>query len=428
MTAARSDSAAADLRHLFTLDDADTRARGEANANGPAAPHVKQAFLALRERHDRRRWYYLGFPVAHDTDFPHTYGLLAGRLINNISTAAHWPPGGQHAMEAETAVLGWLGGLFNIAADELWGHITTGGTAGNRAGIRAGRRRHPNAVVVHSSAAHYSIPTAAQDLRIPAASVDALPDGLMDLDQLDITIARLRSEDPDVAVIVVATYGTTVTEASDDLPGIHAVLDRHNISSRYVHLDAALAGIPLALDGQGRFDLADSMSVSGYKFLAVPDACGVVIGRGRSHHGEPIPYTRTLNVTETGVRSGLHAAFLYEAIAQHGEHGLRRRAHASRDLADYTIKQLADIGVTAWRNPDAYFTVVLPTPPSQVLDRWILANTDTGTSHIICVPGVTTEQVDAFVRDMAVAVPPRPARRRLPRQRPSSEPVAMPTG
>ncbi|MDT5151604.1 MAG: hypothetical protein QOI01_3337 [Mycobacterium sp.] len=399
---ALSQHTSADLRHLFDL--------------ACPTPDTPAAITALRDRHLRDRWHYLGFPVAYDLEFPATRKLLDVGFFNNISTEAHWPPGGQHAMEAEIAVLDWLSHLFGINPAHRWGYATTGGTGGNRAAIRRARALHPDTTVVYSTAVHYSIPRAARDFRMPCAQVPALPCGAIDLKQLDNTVGALVADRPDgaAAVTVVATLGTTVTEASDDLAGITAILDTHRVRRRYLHIDGALAGIPQALDDTVDLSRADSISISGYKFLAVPEACGIILGRGSDEpNDQVIAYTDTLNVTETGVRSGLCPAMMFEAIAQHGRDGHRARAHTSRALTDYTIDRLTSIGVPAWRNPNAYFTVVLPTPPAVVLAKWTLANDSSGSSHIVCVPGVTREQIDAFVNDLAAAMAVTPA----PRQR-----------
>ena len=388
------------LGHLFDLADPQL--------------DVAVAFAALADRYDRHLHHYLGYPVACDLDFPHTRALLAGRMLNNISTERRWPPGYQHAMEAETAVLDWLGRLVGVAPDERWGHITTGGTSGNRTGIRRGRALYPEAVVVYSEAAHYSVPGAVRDLRMQAVTVPAHPNGAMNLRRLDDTIGRLKAlrQPADVSVIVVATLGTTVTEASDDIVGIADVLDSHHIGRRYVHVDAALAGIPLALDGRVSLAHADSVTVSGYKFLAVPAACGIILGHTAKRRGSTaqqreeavIPYTGTLDATETGVRAGVHAALLFEAIAQQGDAGHRARAHASRDLADHAITALREIGVPATRNRSAYFTVQLPSPPDTVLAKWTLGDCGDGTHRLVLVPGKTRRQVGEFVADMRAAL------------------------
>lgn len=69
---------------------------------------------------------------------------------------------------------------------------------------------------------------------------------------------------------VVATAGTTMTEVVDSA-SIAQILDRHGVPDRHVHVDAALAGVPLALDGRLRFgpDI-DSISISGHTWLGTP--------------------------------------------------------------------------------------------------------------------------------------------------------------
>jgi histidine decarboxylase len=107
----------------------------------------------------------------------------------------------------------------------------------------------------------------------------------------------------------------------------------------------------------------------------------------------------------TGSRCGLAATLLWHAIALHGRKGHRWRASEVRTLAAYAVYQLTAAGWPAWRHPHA-FTVVIPTPPEPVRKKWLLA-TDGDTSHIICMPGITRGQIDAFVADVAAAAPLR---------------------
>jgi histidine decarboxylase len=44
-------------------------------------------------------------------------------------------------------------------------------------------------------------------------------------------------------------------------------------------------------------------------------------------------------------------------------------------------------------------TVVLDTPPDAVAKRWRLASSN-GQSHLVAVPGVTTQKVDDFLSDL----------------------------
>ncbi|WP_416903515.1 histidine decarboxylase [Micromonospora echinospora] len=355
----------------------------------------------------------IGFPGAVDLDQTEVLARLGGRLWNNIGDPQD-PGAGAHTRALERAVIAWVADILAMPTDDRWGYITTGGTEGNLSALHAAHRRHPTARIYYSTAAHYSIPKAVEILGARAVVIDSRPDGEMDYAHLAAQIRKRRRW----PAIVVATAGTTLTEAVDDHTRIHAVLNEHGVTG-HLHIDAALSGIPLALDGRLRFDDAagiGSIAVSGHKFLGAPTPCGVVLIRDSVRaNGNRVAYTDTVDTTITGSRCGLAAALLWHAIATHGREGHRWRASEARTLAAYTVYQLTAAGWPAWRHPHA-FTVVLPTPPEPVRKKWLLA-TDGDTSHIICMPGITRGQIDAFVADIATTAPPR----QIPRPRLSLE-------
>lgn len=354
----------------------------------------------------------IGFPGAVDLDYSEVMTRLGNRLWNNIGDPADLG-GIAHTRVLERAVIAWVADTLTMPADDRWGYVTTGGTEGNLSALHAAHHRHPTARIYYSSAAHYSIPKIVRMLGARGVVVNAHPGGEMDYADLAAQVSRRRRW----PAIVVATAGTTLTEAVDDTTSIRAVLDEHGVNG-HLHVDAALSGIPLALDGRLRLDDGSgigSIAISGHKFLGVPTPCGVVLIRDNAgKYGNHIPYTATLDTTVSGSRCGLAAALLWHAIATHGHEGHRWRATQARRLAAYTVDQLNAAGWPAWRHPHA-FTVVLPTPPDQVRKKWLLA-TDGAASHLICMPGITHGQVDAFVADLAAATPPRliPRPRRQP--------------
>jgi histidine decarboxylase len=213
----------------------------------------------------------------------------------------------------------------------------------------------------------------------------------------------------DRPAIIVATAGTTMTEAVDCTRSIRRVLRDLAITDAYLHVDAALAGLPLALldrDQRPGFDLADganSIAISGHKFLGTPFPCGLLLTRRslRDRVGRSVDYIGSVDSTIGGSRSGHAPVLLWYALRHFGVAGLRRRAEQAREVAAYAVARLGEAGVPAWRHPHA-FTVVLPTPPATVTDRWRLASAD-GLSHVVCVPGVTRAQIDAFATDVAKA-------------------------
>ncbi|MEU9508577.1 histidine decarboxylase [Micromonospora sp. NPDC048170] len=357
----------------------------------------------------------IGFPGAVDLDHSEVVARLGTRLWNNIGDPAD-AGGTAHTRVLERAVVAWVADTLAMPPDDRWGYVTTGGTEGNLSALHAAHRRHPTARVYHSTAAHYSIPKTVAMLGARGVVVDARPDGEMDYAHLAAQIRRRRRW----PAIVVATAGTTMTEAVDDTTRIRAVLDEHGVDG-HLHVDAALSGIPLALDGRLRLDTTSgvgSVAISGHKFFGVPTPCGVVLVRdGIRRPVSHITYTDTADTTVTGSRCGLAAALLWHAIATHGREGHRWRVSEARRLAAYATEQLTAAGWPAWRHPHA-FTVVLPTPPETVRRKWLLAS-DGDTSHIICMPGITRGQVDAFVADLTAAVTPRP----IPRPRPATTPA-----
>ncbi|PZG10250.1 histidine decarboxylase [Micromonospora craterilacus] len=343
----------------------------------------------------------IGYPGAVDLDHTAVMARLGARLWNNIGDPSD-TSGVAHTRVLEQAVIAWVAELLGMPADDRWGYVTTGGTEGNLSALVAAYRRWPTARIFFSTAAHYSIRKIVEMIGARKVVVRAHPDGEMDYDDLAAQVRKRRRW----PAIVVATAGTTMTEAVDDTSRIRAVLTEYDMAG-HLHVDAALSGIPLALDGKLRLDDArqiGSIAISGHKFLGVPTPCGVVLIRDsiRTPAGHPIAYTNSIDTTITGSRCGLAAALLWHAIAVHGREGHRWRAAEARSVAAYAVQKIRATGWRAWRYPHA-FTVVMPTPPEAVRAKWLLA-TDGQLSHLICMPGITTGQIDALAADLAAAI------------------------
>ena len=349
----------------------------------------------------------IGFPAASDIDFAPLASLFDRHLLNNLGdpfTDGAYP---QNTKAFEREVVDQIADLMRAPATDRWGYVTTGASEGNLFGLLQARGLHPGAMVYYSQASHYSVDKAVDVLGLSSITVRADSMGRMDMHDLVAQVGRHRER----PVIVVANIGTTMTEAVDDVRRINQVLDSLAIRRRFIHADAALAGIPLALtdpDTRPGFDFADgadSIVVSGHKFLGTPVPCGVVVARAsyRAELTRSGEYTGSRDLTITGSRSGHAALLLWYVLRRYGVEGLRRRAEAARELAAYTHRELVEMGWEAWYNPLA-FTVVLATPPRPVCDRWTLASSN-GISHIICMPGVSRTQIDEFLGDLRAAMP-----------------------
>jgi histidine decarboxylase len=374
---------------------------------------------ALADQVRARQWYNLAFPGATDL----THGLLADLmttvLLNNIgSPYDHDGHGHNHTKAQEREVVDALGDLFGAPASR-WGYVTGGSSECIEHAMLDARQQLPDLLVYQSAAAHYSVEKTCLKLGLPRVVIAAHDDGQMDLGDLKEELRRRRHR----PVMVVATAGTTITEACDDVGAIAQLCNRY-ASGRYrLHVDAALAGPPLALlpsDSRPGFDFtagATSIGVSGHKSLGTLMPCGVLIYAQPPYAAARarIAYTGTTDVTLTGSRSGHTPLLLWTVLAQLGEEGLRTRFEAARELAAYTHQRLRDLGIAAQRNPHA-FTVFFPPPPPHIRQRWVISGDDRY-ARIICMPGVCHEQIDEFCADLA-AVPSLPDPAPPPRQRP----------
>jgi histidine decarboxylase len=352
----------------------------------------------------------IGFPGAVD-DFRFS-SLLApflDVLTNNYGDPYVDGIGGAHTKELEVEVVEFLLDLFGADVEDRWGHLTTGGSEANLAALRLARSHYPTGLVYFSAAAHDSVSKAVDILRMPSVTVRATRTGEIDYDDLRGVLAQRR----ELPAIIVANIGTTMTEAVDDVATIRRVLRDLAVDQHYIHADAALAGIPLAVaDVPLGFGLAPggahSVTVSGHKFIGSPIPYGVLLTHRstRNRIVRPSTYTGVPDVTISGSRSGLAPLLLWVRLHQLGwADGLAKRAMAAREVAEYAVQRLRKIGWVAWRHPLA-FTVVLQTPPAEVRARWPLATHD-GVSHLITMPGVTAEQIDQFVDALRASVGPR---------------------
>jgi histidine decarboxylase len=368
-------------------------------------PDIAAELARLAGRLSAARRFNVGFPGATDIDFSPLADMWR-HLLNNVGDPNVDGAGAHHTKAFEREVVRSVAELLRAPVGNWWGYVTTGGSEGNEYGLHLARGLHPDGIVYLSAQAHQSLIKSADRLRLPHISIRTDAYGVMDYDDLADQVDRHRHR----PAIVAATAGTTMSEAVDDLHQIRRVLDATAVARRFVHVDAALSGIPLALlpsEERPGFDFtdgADAITVSGHKFLGVPTPCGVVVTR-ESHRGTAAAweggYGGSPDTTITNSRSGHTPLMLWYVLRALGIEGLRDRADAARRLAAYLHARLLAVGWEAHRHSHA-FTVVLRTPPKVVTDRWVLATRDEW-SHLITMPGVGRDVVDEFLYDLEAA-------------------------
>ncbi|WP_026632650.1 histidine decarboxylase [Dyadobacter alkalitolerans] len=341
----------------------------------------------------------IGYPFAQGFNYSELHPLLLYPLINlgDPFTEGNY---GVNSFALEREVIEFFADLFRAPKNNVAGYVTSGGSESNLYGLYVAREVFPKGKVYYSSATHYSIAKSVRILNMESVVIPVDQKGEMDYDYLRDQLRQNRH----IPAIVIANIGTTMTEAKDDLPTIRAILGQVGVDLHYIHCDAALSGafLPL-LTHDPTFDFhhgADSIACSGHKFIGSPIPCGVVIVKKdyRDLVGERISYIGSLDTTITGSRNGLNPVVLWYAIKQQGRENLLRKAEECLSLAAYTENKLREYGFEAWRNTLS-LTVVFPQPSELVCKKWQLA-TQAKQAHLICMPGISKQVVDAFLKDM----------------------------
>lgn len=341
---------------------------------------------------------YLGYPVSKDFDCRELLRFLEFPL-NNLGDPFAPSTYRIDSREFERDVVAFFAELLRAEAGSTWGYVTNGGTEGNLYGLYLARELFPKGIVYYSQDTHYSVNKNLHFLGLRHITIRSQPTGEMDYEDLRETLKIHRDSPP----VIFANIGTTMTEARDDLGKLRDLLDSLAIRERYIHADAALCGgyAPF-LTPRPAFDFqdgADSISISGHKFIGSPIPCGVVLARKTyvDRIARSIGYIGSLDTTVTGSRNGFTPLVLWHAIKRLGKEGLKARAEASLSLAAHAEEKLRQGGVAAWRNPNA-ITVVFPKVSDELKDKWQLATQ--GISHLTVMPGQSRELLDQCIDDI----------------------------
>lgn len=342
---------------------------------------------------------FLGYPVSKDFDYSELYSFLK-YPINNLGDPFEDSTYKVQTHTMEREVIDFFADLFRANPKDYWGYVTNGGSESNLYGLYIARELYPKGMVYFSESTHYSVKKNIHLLNIPSIVIRSQENGEIDYEDFENTLQFNRHK----PAIVLTTFGTTMKEGKDDVSKIKGILKKLAIQDHYIHCDAALSGAYGAfIKPHIPFDFkdgADSISISGHKFIGSPMPSGVIITRRslRDRIAKGISYIGSLDTTITGSRNGHSALFLWYAIKKMGVEGLKQRYLHSLEVAQYCKRELIKLGIKAWTNKGA-ITVVFPKNSDRIKDKWQLA-TEEDVTHIICMPNVTKKQIDEFVGDL----------------------------
>jgi histidine decarboxylase len=365
----------------------------------PAADtgHLHQLARTLRLEEHR----VLGFPGNLDFALEELAPLL-GVFFNNVGDPYSPDASNIGAKPHEVAVLDYFAGVAGALPSEVYGYVASSSSEALLHGLTTARQMLPAASVYAGDQAHYSVRRACELLRMEQVTVMSLPDGAMDTEDLRLQVMQRRRAGD--GAIVVATCGTTMRGAVDDIVAIRTAAQA--AGQVYVHVDAAGGGLVAAhTHPQPHWSFAhgaDSLNISGHKVLGMPVPAGVsLVRRELLAERASAEYIGATDRTLACSRSGLASLLLWARLRSLGRSGMAALISRCQDVAAYAVDRLQQAGADPGRVPGS-LTVTFARPPAWVVDKWHLACTGT-LAHLVTVGHVTYAAVDGLAADLAAA-------------------------
>ncbi|WP_214019593.1 tyrosine decarboxylase MfnA [Methanoculleus sp.] len=334
-------------------------------------------------------------------------------ILSSMCTPPHPVAARAHAMFLETN----LGdpGLFpgTAAIEELLverlgtlmhlpdagGYATSGGTESNIQAFRIAKKhkpvKSPNVVVPASS--HFSFQKACDILGLEMRTVPLDSEFRMDTGAIDGLVDRHT-------VCIVGVVGTTEYGMVDPIAHLSEVAADRDV---FLHVDAAFGGMVVPfLDCPVPFDFrlpgVDSISIDPHKMGMSTIPAGCLLTRDPacfSCLNVDTPYlTVKRECTLAGTRPGASVAAAVAVLEYLGMDGMRAVVAGCMENARRLIEGMETLGYPRAVTPDVN---VATFSSDRVPAGWRVSTTRNGHMRIVCMPHVTRDVIEQFLKDMS---------------------------
>jgi tyrosine decarboxylase/aspartate 1-decarboxylase len=350
------------------------------------------AVLAAKRREDRDHSRILSSMCT----VPHPVAVRAHCMFmeTNLGDPGLFP--GTASLEA--LLIRRLGTLFHHP--EAGGYATSGGTESNIQALRIAKAlnpaSHPNVVVPES--AHFSVKKACNMLSLEMRTVRL--DGSFRMD------AEKAEEQIDKNTIgLVGVAGTTEYGMIDPIAELAGIAEEREV---FFHVDAAFGGMVIPFLGRPvPFDFAlpgvSSLAVDPHKMGmgTIPAGCLLVRDPEAIHHlSIETPYLSVnQEFTLTGTRPGASVVAALAVIEYLGMEGMRAVVTGCMKNTERLITGMETFGFPRAVNPDVNVATFV-TEEGEIPPGWCVSWTRKGHLRIVCMPHVTRDCIEAFIREI----------------------------
>lgn len=340
---------------------------------------------------------YIGYPGNQHFDIGFLLPFMKMNM-NNIGDPSDDGSMRMHTKKIEQKVIHWLSAVFGHQPSRMWGYTTNGGTEGNLYAMYLARELFPKGVAYYSSASHYSVPKILRLAKIEGICVDTSSKGAICLQSLRKSIL----EHLDRPAIFFANIGTTMFGATDDILGIKKIIQETALKSSFFHFDAALSGmiLPFHRETRGLFSHADSIAISGHKFIGAPFPCGAVLTK-TDHQGflsSEVSYINAKDTTISGSRNSLTPLLMYQYFCKYGYAGIAEKVSQCMEKTEKALDLFQKHRIKSWKNPYS-ITLVFEKPPKKILDRWQIA-CEGPWAHLVLTDSVDLSTVESLLEEI----------------------------
>ena len=371
---------------------------------------VSNLELYLIRYHEENESLMLGYPSNKKgvKELDRVYSILSRYPVPNNVGDPFQPDQGnyrEHSLHTEGVLLRKLLQKWGGNEENSTGYCTTGGTEGNYAGLGLGIRRFigKNPVVLYSDQAHYSVPKFLSFSQADNEMLRTTENGEIDCVHFEECVRKYKGR----PFVVLATMGTTVKGAIDDIKRIIEILTENDYTGEeyHLHVDGAFFGGYWSLDESMPEYLIGkdfhTISISLMKwFGGGVGGCFLQSKKIQELRFQLVEYLAGMTDNAiSGSRSGFVPVIWLARLAQFD---WKQEYQYCMQLRDYLIETLTSKGIAAWCNPYSLIVVFPMEPDKKIYRQFQLAaefdqHTQQYVSHVVVLPHVTKENLDCLV-------------------------------